>query len=220
MDRLAVPNRASIATRVLEEAWGQMRRLVRGLPPAVITFVDTGGRRGRLGHFAAHTWKAKKKGAAHEVAINPGLFATAEQLLMVLLHEAAHAVLFEEDPHQKQHYGGCSLNDPYYHTEIFKLKCEALGLRCELRNRRYGYADTSWPNKGVPQQYKGLLALLRAKLPRGTFMSKSEPEPPQWNPLIRLTCKCADVRVVYIRRREQSRGGIQCQVCGGQFVRT
>ena len=111
--RSTIAHRTSLAETALQNAWRRLRRIIPGLPRGVvINILDVEGRRRKRGHFAAESWEKRGDGKAHEVAISPYLFSTSEDLLATLVHEAVHAVLFEEDPHRKRSNGGCSLSDP------------------------------------------------------------------------------------------------------------
>src|SRR5688572_26794436 len=90
--------RGSVSTTTLEQAWTKLRRLIPGLPAAVILPIDARGRRQRLGQFAPETWRARGPRQAHEIAISPRLFGSPEDLLATMIHEAVHALLYEGDP--------------------------------------------------------------------------------------------------------------------------
>jgi hypothetical protein len=114
-----------------------------------------------MGHFCESVWRTRGIESGHEVALNPKLFDSPEELLGTLLHEAAHALLFEWGMN-----GGCG-PDGFYHREEFRNVSRKLGLECLFNNRRYGYNITRWPKVGVPRQYQRVLKLLRRELPWG-----------------------------------------------------
>lgn len=97
------------------------------LPPVVIVVRRE---RSKRGHFSGCVWRANRGEGGHEVAINPALFDAPENLLGTMLHEAAHALLFEWGLH-----GGCG-GDGYYHREEFQRVCQKLELACRFNNRR------------------------------------------------------------------------------------
>jgi hypothetical protein len=66
-----VDKRGPLSTEILERAWMRLRRLIPGLPPAVMLPMDAAGRRRQWGHFAPSTWQVRGPKHAHEVAINP-----------------------------------------------------------------------------------------------------------------------------------------------------
>lgn len=157
----SVNTRGSTAAKCLEKAWRIIRRLQPCLPPVVIVILAS-GRRNRKGHFSGCVWRtANSIAGAHEVAISPTLFDRPEDLLETLLHEAAHALLFEWGLN-----GGCG-PDGYYHREAFRNVCRKLGLHCTFSNKRYGWNETRWPAEGVPAQYRTVLEILRKHLPWG-----------------------------------------------------
>lgn len=123
MSKYDVDKRGSRAVEVLETAWQMLREIEPKLPPAVLTFVDIRSRAYLRGYFAESAWK-KRDGAAHEIAISPSLIGNPGQLLATMLHEAAHALLYEAGEN-----GGAG-STRYYHTKKFRDQCRALGLAC------------------------------------------------------------------------------------------
>lgn len=111
-----VPARSSTAVEALETAWMKLREIEPAIPPAVLTFVDGRSRSRVKGYFMWSTWK-KRRGAAHEIAINPKLIQDPKHLVATLMHEAAHAILFEAGQS-----GGMG-STPYYHTIAFRDQC-------------------------------------------------------------------------------------------------
>lgn len=163
-----IQDRASRATHCLERAWQMLRKLYPELPQAVIVIISADRRRGRLGHFSGAQWRYRAPQRIHEVGVSPDLFRQYEDLLEVLLHEAAHAILYKQDAS-----AGCG-SGGYYHRHEFRDKCIALGLECKFRNTRYGWTDTQWPpRRKVPTRYQGVLSYLRRHLPLGDRPSNS-----------------------------------------------
>jgi hypothetical protein len=212
-----VVGRGSAAVATLEAAWNMLRELERRIPLAVLTFVDARSRDRVHGYCARSTWK-KRTGAAHEVAISPGLIGHPEDLLETMLHEAAHAVLFEAGAN-----GGMG-STRYYHTKTFRDQCRAFGLACDFLNSRYGWTLTAWPVTGVADRYKPVLARLRRGLPSGTGgrapgRVKPGPLPPAGHTV--LVCGCPDGdRTVYVKKSVLDAGGIMCSFCKREFRRT
>ena len=155
-----VASRGSKASECLERAWRRIRQLEPCLPPVIVVILAS-RRRQKQGHFSGCAWRTTGVEGGHEVAINPALFDRPEDLLATLLHEAAHALLFEWGLN-----GGCG-SDGYYHREEFRNVCRKLGLECEFSNRRYGWNLARWPAAGVPTKYRNVLGLLRRELPWG-----------------------------------------------------
>lgn len=212
--KYAVPDRASSAVSVLESAWQALQKLWPEIPGAVLTFVDVRSR-GRLhGYFAGSTWK-KRRGAAHEVAISPKLIGHPNDMLATMLHEAAHAVLYEAGLN-----GGLG-SSRYYHTKEFRDQCEHFGLKCEFLNTRYGWTLTSWPGSEVPARYRRIAARLRSDLPAGTggyapIKAKGRPLPVTGHTM--LVCECdGDDRTIYVKKSVLETGGVMCSYCGEVF---
>ncbi|NOT28634.1 MAG: hypothetical protein HOP16_21340 [Acidobacteria bacterium] len=209
------------AARVLQSAWTRLRALIPGLPVAVIIPLDARGRRRAWGHFAPSTWRVRGPQSAHEVGLSPHLFETPEALLATMVHEAVHAWLYATVPGNQTHVGGVS-RDGYYHRCEFRDACVRVGLACEFHNNRYGWTTTGWPEAGVPEQYRGVLRLLRRSLPWGssrhpvTVTRVAVRRTPRTGHL-RLQCGCADPRTVYVARTQALRGGIVCTFCACPF---
>lgn len=213
--KYAVERRGSTAVEALEAAWDLLREIERRIPRAVVTFVDLRSRHRLRGYFAYSIWK-KRRGEAHEVAFSPELIGRTKELLATMLHEAAHAVLYESG-----HKGGMG-STSYYHTKKFRDQCRDLGLECRFRDTRYGWAITHWPAAGVPERYEPLLRFLRDQLPAGTggwTPAKRKPRdlPPRGH--TRLVCGCTeDGRAIYVKKTLLEQGGVLCRFCGKEFA--
>lgn len=80
---------------VLETAWQELRRIVPGLP-SVVLVVLSAREYSRREHFAMESWRKRhQENLLHELAVHPGMFEYPHGLLITLLHEAAHALLWE-----------------------------------------------------------------------------------------------------------------------------
>lgn len=207
-----VTGRGSTAVETLETAWSMLSEIDPRIPPAVLTFVDKKSRSRVLGYFANSTWR-KRRGAAHEIAINPILIGHAESLVATMLHEAVHAMLYESGDR-----GGMG-STPYYHTKVFRDRCLESGLECEFLNSRYGWTITSWPASGAPSRYKKVVAIVRKQLPAGTgewqpSKAKSKPLPMSGHRM--LACECED-RTIYVKKSVLEAGGVVCAFCGREF---
>ncbi len=159
-------------------------------------------------------WK-KRRGRAHEVAVSPRLIGDPKGMLATLLHEAAHAMLWDAGKN-----GGMGSTE-YYHTKIFRDQAIALGLCCEFLNTRYGWTLTSWPSDRVPKRYKGIIPLLRSRLPAGPDRLRLPKVDGQKLPSsghTMLVCQCSDdLRTVYVKKSMLEEGGIECSFCGTEF---
>ena len=210
--RHQIADRGSRGAAVLEEAWTELRKLVPGLPPVVITLMNSVNT-SRLGYVHPHQWRtAAHTQRAPEVAISPKLFYRAKDALAVLLHEAGHALLLDAE-----HPLGCG--DRYYHRKEFRNVVRQLGLTCEFRNNRYGWVETGWPKNVVPVRYKTVVNILNA-LPKGT--SAATLTEPRKRPLpntghLRLVCACPKPRSIYVGKETMKTGGIVCRLCGREF---
>lgn len=212
-----VEDRSSKATVCLEAVWQRLGEQIHGLPGAVVLILHAHA--SRRGHFSPSTWKYVADRNVHEVAVNPNLFETPAELLATLVHEAAHAVLFEGNPARINHCGGCS-RDGYYHRREFRDQCRLLGLECGFVNNRYGWCRTWWPEGGVPDRYSAILNLLTNSLPWGTgaqpiFRVRTRETPKSGH--VKLVCKCSPPRRIYSTKSVLVKGGIRCECCNTNF---
>lgn len=215
MGKFTTDRRGSEAAQCLENAWAELRRLIDGLPKAVLIPLDVEGRRTRRGHFGAGGWR-KRTGKIHEIAVSPLLFDKPEDVLCTLLHEAVHAVLHEEDPDNPVHAAGCSRTDPYYHRKEFQRKAEEIGLACDFMNRRYGWSATGWPPSGVPDRYRPVVSLIRKEMPAGAV---GQPVRRTRRTVTRVTllCRCATARSLTMELDLWRQGPVVCSLCKTAF---
>jgi hypothetical protein len=103
----------------------------------------------RRGHFTMEAWrKGHEQQLLHEVAVHPGMFESSDKLLITILREAAHAILWEIRKDGDNHCCGVPLAG-YYHRTEFRSSARRLGLGVHFLNRRYGFCVTTWPDVGV-----------------------------------------------------------------------
>ena len=209
-----VPERGSGAVRVIEAAWEQLRAIERAIPPAVITLVNVESRHRTRGYFAWSVWK-KRKGQAHEIGISPRLIGHPMELLATMLHEAAHAVLFESGQNGGMGSGG------YYHRKEFRDLCRLFGLKCEFKDTRYGWNLTSWPNDMIPERLSEVYQSLRRDMPAGIGSRKPFPFEGRSLPVTGhtiLACACEEGnRTIYVKKSMLVQGGIRCDFCRQEF---
>lgn len=215
-----INKRASIATTCLERGWAMLREIEPNLPAAVFIILSAKKRGRTLGHFSQSAWRNQHGLRTHEIAISSDLFCDPEDLLTVLLHEAAHAILRKE-------YGGCTPDRRgrlYYHRKEFSDTCFELGLDCEFRNNRYGWTITHWPRKtGVDSRYENIIRYLRKNLPLGTDKAKGlrlmdirGKKTPKAG-LTKITCNCKNERSIYVNKTILKQGEIICNLCSLPF---
>src|ERR1035438_5230978 len=76
-----------------------------------------------------------------------------------MVHETAHAIPCEKRKDRDRPYCRVSLSG-YYHRVECRTAARLLGPEVHFRNRRYGFAQTTWPTSGVPPKYCGAIELL------------------------------------------------------------
>ena len=213
-NRASSQERGSIAVKALESAWRQLRTVESSIPDAVIVLIDGSKRNRKHGHFLVSSWKARGRRWIHEVAISPNLFDDPTGLLATMLHEAAHACLWEEGKR-----GGMG-SSGYYHTKVFRDRCTEFGLKCEFYNTRYGWTLTSWPSKVLPIQYRDIRDNLKKTLPFGSGVGRRAPvsgKPLPKSGRSKLECKCSKPRRIFVPNSEIELGGIICSLCEEVF---
>ncbi len=210
MSKSRISDRGSNCTAALERAWEGLRRIHTSVPRAVVLTLSAGDRPHRWGHFCPSSWRHRNDTRKHEVGIKPDLFNQPKAVLAALVHEAAHAILQNDN-------GGCT--GLYYHRKEFRNVCRNLGLECGFRNTRYGWCNTAWPGGRVPKMYRPILVLLRRDLPMGTGRQKMKvaakrklPEPGHQ----RLVCGCPS-RAIYVSRTVARQGALHCGLCQEEF---
>jgi predicted SprT family Zn-dependent metalloprotease len=216
--------RGSALVTKLERVWRMLRALHPEIPTAVIAVYSVPTRRPHqnggvlLGHFSAASWLRRPGGKGHEIGINPHLFGNAKQVLITLLHEAAHAALHGDSNNGKTHSAGCSLTDPLYHRTEFRDLCKKWGIKCTSRNRRYGFCDTAWPKNKPPTRYVPVLRYLEENIPVGVRGLPRRARERQTH-LLPLRCQCDDrSRVIFTKHLVVETGSaIRCDRCKALF---
>jgi hypothetical protein len=210
----------SCFTAVLETTWSRLREIIPGLPQVIMLVLSAREHR-RRGHFVGDAWlKRRQRDLLHEVAVHPGMFGSPADLLNTILHEAAHAILWDNRKEGDRHCGGVSLHG-YYHRREFRKMAEQLGLKVHFLNRRYGHCVTTWPAAGVPAQYESVLHTLEqfTVVASESLPQVVVPEPPKkQSPWLVAGCACSPQRLLRCPRGEMQRGGIECRVCGELFL--
>ncbi len=153
----------------------------------------------------------------HEIAISPRLIGHPKDLLATMLHEAAHAVLFDQGKN-----GGMG-STGYYHTIVFRDQCHEFGLICEFRDTSAGWTETSWPPSGaIPTRWKPVVTCLSKGLPAGIGGRKLIRVGGRKLPVpghTMLVCSCEEKkRTVYVKKSVLEAGGVICSFCGCEFL--
>ncbi len=128
-------------TLALAHVWATIRIFHPGVPDVVLLPVpNPHGQRNVLGHFAALRWQPRlnpENARIHEVVVvAEHLNRSADDVVLTLLHEAAHALNFERGIRD------CSRSQ--YHNQRFKAAAEEVGLDV-TQVPHYGFAFTTMP---------------------------------------------------------------------------
>lgn len=203
--------------QALAQAWETLRMGQSSLPVPedviILPLTEQRGRPSALGHFGRSRW-IRRPGGVHEIAVHPGLFHKPEDLLLVLLHEAAHTLLMDSG-------GGCS-GDGYYHLKAYRNQCFSMGLRCDFTNTRHGWNHTRWPEQRIPACYSDAFEVLKGQL-KLAAASVVQVSVHDGNPLpksgrLPLKCGCSRPRSIYVARGVALVGGVRCDFCGQEFT--
>lgn len=216
-------NHCSQMTRTLEKTWCELQRVVPDIP-AVVLLVLSARDYSRRDHFSPKAWRDPTNGELlHEVAVHPGMLGSPQDLLATLLHEAAHAILWEKRSETSKHCCGVSWSG-YYHRVEFRSAAQRLGLKVNFRNRRYGFCLTTWPEQRVPEEYSGatnILKQLQLIAARQLPSLRTKPEAikcsTQRGHSRRAACCCAPPRSLRISCNQFLLGPIYCGACGQVF---
>lgn len=92
--------------------------------------------KGAYGHYAKERWNCNGI-KMHEIALNPDVFISVEQIIVTMIHELVHVYCDQNDI--KDTSRGCS-----YHNKRFKEIAESFGLEC-VPDKKIGYRT---PHKG------------------------------------------------------------------------
>ena len=157
----------------VEAVWAAIRARHPDVPPVVLTLgsgtLGTGRGRERLGHFAAGRWQpaatgdeqhetaaAGRAGALAELFVaGEGLRLGAAELLVTLLHEAAHGIAHTRGIADTSRQGR-------YHNARYRLLALEVGLEV-AEATKHGWAHTTLPAP-TGETYAAELAQLAAGL--------------------------------------------------------
>ena len=164
---------SSALVAACEQAWSDIKTHHSELPDAVIVLGTgvQGGRLVKLGHWWQSQWVADGKARAEVLLAGEALHLPAEDVMEILLHEAAHGINSARGIKDTSRGGR-------YHNERYKVTGTEVGLLVE-RADPYGWAKTSLTPDSV-QRYAATierigdhLRIARA-LPAGVRRSSGE----------------------------------------------
>jgi len=128
---------ASALVAACEAAWTDIQRHHPELPPAVIVLGTgvQGGRLVKLGHWWQSQWVADGSARGEVLLAGEALHLPPEQVLEILVHEAAHGINCARGVKDTSRGGR-------YHNQKFKATATEVGLRVQ-RMDPYGWARTT-----------------------------------------------------------------------------
>jgi hypothetical protein len=199
---------ASPILKVLEDTWLEIRRRHPDIPPAVIIIASgTGGKYPRWGHHAPGRWNVAGQQYAEVMISGEGLYRTPREVLVTLLHEAAHALAHERGLKDTSRQGR-------YHNKQFKTLAEELGLTVTHDDRTGWSAATITP--ATERAYARQLDSLAKAM---TLWRHSETTPGSTTRrntnLLAACCPCG--RSIRVAASTLAEAPIICQACDGKF---
>lgn len=192
----------------LHGAWAAIREHHPDVPPAAL-IVGQGSRQHRhglvLGHFAAERWLTSSSQPLHEVLIGGEGLASGElELLVTLLHEAAHGLALARDIQETSRQGR-------YHNHHFKTLANELGLTV-TRHPELGWSTSTLP-PATAARYQPLLAQLAHAV---TLYRR--PEPTARGAAGARSARCACPRRIRVAPGILAAGAIICTICDRPFT--
>jgi hypothetical protein len=128
---------ASALVAACEAAWAEIQQHHPELPPAVIVLGTgiQGGKLVKLGHWWQSQWVADGAARGEVLLAGEALHLPADQVLEILVHEAAHGINSARGVKDTSRGGR-------YHNQRFKATAAEVGLKVERMNP-YGWARTT-----------------------------------------------------------------------------
>jgi hypothetical protein len=140
--------------------------------------------------------------------------STGPEILQGLLHQAAHAIVYEP--------GKIAPTEGRYHSREYKEAAERLGLDVEPSDP-VGKAASGW---SVTTLARGTLSRYRSEVDRlSRALAKWEPtaqqktqQPRESRTQVAVHCSCTPPRKIRAGQKVLDKGGIRCEVCGELFL--
>ncbi len=193
----------------LDSVWSAIRVAHPDVPPVVLLTAPSDRSQRKIGHFWALKWQHRTAGNLHEVVlVAEYLNRTANDVLEVLLHEAAHACNFVRG------IKDCSANQ--YHNRAFRKTAEELGLHVEQRSH-YGFARTSLTTETV-KRWAEQIELLGREIQVSRRWKRRRELGVQTPNSRNLRASCACGFLIRVSRSTLSQTEIQCGRCRKAFV--
>lgn len=162
-----------------------------------------------LGHFAAAAWQAGEQQVSELFVGGEGLISGAEELLVTLIHEAAHGVAHSRGIKDTSRQGR-------YHNERYSQLAQEVGL-VVTKDARMGWSPSQLA-EGTAAAYAPELAQLTAALVvhRRTFGRAADEDRPSNNNGAAAVCGCQ--RKIRVSETTLDLGPIICGLCGQPFT--
>lgn len=216
--RAASPEAApamSAIVAVLEMTWATIRKTHAEVPDAVIVVGQGSDKRGinRWGHHAPERWETSNGRLPEVMVSGEGLNRDATEILVTLLHEAAHGVAHSRGTKDTSGQGN------RYHTQAFVAVANELGLAPpKERHDRHGYSACTLRDE-TAQWYAAELAAIKAALTMFRHAEAGEDGPKKPTTRSGVAARCAPQcdRRITVGPTVLELGPITCGCCFDDF---
>jgi len=191
----------------LEGTWLQVRQQDARVPAAIFEIGP-----GRESSCISIGWDQRYP-VIQVNLLRDGRKVKGAEMLERLLHQAAHAVIYEP--------GRVAPTSGRYHARVYKDAAEKLGLHAEPSNpvslAGDGWSETTLA-RGTLTRYRAEVGRLDRALARWKATEQVKAEPPRESRGRELAeCSCTPPRKIRVNRNVFAKGGIRCEVCGEPF---
>lgn len=195
----------------LDRTWTHIRKHHPDVPPVVITVGSgmTDPKRPKLGHFAASRWEYQHKHVSELFIAGEGLQHGPTDVLVTLLHEAAHGIAVTRGIKDTSRQGR-------YHNTRFKQLAEELGLEV-TEQHSIGWSGTT-VSKRTLKIYRRYLGVLERALVIWRRQETARETTKNNHNGLSLTCLCE--RRIRVSTKTHDEGPITCGNCETDFQST
>lgn len=201
---------AAALVQTVEATWSAIRDHNPDVPPVIVTLGAGAKKQGLvLGHFAAGAWQSGDHEVSELFVGGEGLKAGAAELLVTLLHEAAHGLAHTRGIKDTSRQGR-------YHNDRYRTLAEEIGLTVS-KDAKLGWSPSALTDNSR-QQYADQVDQLAGVLVayRRSFGRADDTGRPSSNNGVSAVCDCG--RKIRVSRTVYELGPIQCTLCETPFT--
>jgi hypothetical protein len=203
---------ASAVVAALETAWAAIHHRHPNVPPAVMVLAPAGPTKPadgmRLGHYASLRWQHGDQQMSEVLVSGEGLIRPPTDILVTLLHEAAHGLADVRGIQDTSRQGR-------WHNKHFAMLAGELGL-IATRDDRLGWSPCHL-GPGTAARYTAELAELESAMSAWRYPDEQTPKKrANSNNGLSPTCGCP--RKIRVAASTVEAGVIVCGVCDSPFL--